>query len=63
MPTPIIFLIDHPLVRYTGMYMFDLQLAAQSAVQSANCSADSDQTCTFQYIIYQRAIHKKVRSS
>ena len=27
--------------------MFDLQSAVQSAVQSADCSAASDQTCTF----------------
>ena len=52
MTTAIVFLIDCPLVSsFTGIYMFDLQSAVKLAVQSADCSADSDQTCTFQCII------------
>ena len=31
--------------------MFDLQSAVKSAVQWDDCSADLDQTCTFQYTI------------
>ena len=33
------------------MYIFDLQSAEQSELQSANCTADSYETCTFQYVI------------
>ena len=31
--------------------MFDLQSAVQLAIQAADCSADSYQTCSFQCII------------
>ena len=51
MIAPIIFLIDRPLVGHTGMYMFNLQLTLQSADCSADCSDESDQTCTFQCLI------------
>ena len=51
MTTLILFLIDRPLVCHTGMYMFDLQLAVQLAYCIADCTADSNQTCTFQCLI------------
>ena len=33
------------------MYMFDLRLALQSVLKSADCSADSYPRCTFKCII------------
>ena len=39
--------------------MFDLQSAVKSAVQSDDCSADLDQTYTFQYTIPANGRSKK----
>ena len=62
MTTPIVFLMGCLLVKYTGMYMFDLNLHYNwpivAAIVAAIVVQTEDQTCTCQCIIQMGNLSK-----